>query len=568
MAVGGKERIPIPYDKRLVELFAADDNPEARAEDYLALAVDLGTPRTIDFVIEQTLSKNERIATAAREAVERFPRDKILLPLARAVFPEATADIPSTTHLLSEIEEPQRAELLKTAILSGIEIKEKPVRARSAREVTAFPLVEILIKRSLQAAQDLKDHQETVYPAASEAFKSIYYQSLAGKIFVAGGNKAIPTVVGLLDAKDTYVQKQATRVLVEINTDEAWEKLLENQVKIRQLDEATMEKVVERGDPKFRPLVLRFISQEGKYSFDTLKGSPEAIDFLISTTEEENREELIPVLAWHTKSQDIAVARCAVEELIRIGSDQAIGIVLETLERSSIAIEPLTRFIASGDGQIVEKLLAATTLDSGRRVKAILETADSSVISAAINKALRQEIGEKEEISYQIAYLAPELGLSECIPVLKEVMAKEKRGNTAGHAIAKFGTLEALKLLVETLKNDPEPTIRMRAVNAFQSFSFEEPDQVISEEEAKLLEKLTLGELITPKQEVTAALLASARKDPDPEVRRSAVFSLGEVGNMEVARVLFIMLNDKDKSVGLAALSTINKIFKRETRPL
>jgi len=543
---------PLLYDERLIELFKQDDNLY-RAETYFSTLAYLGTPRATEFIIEQTFSNKEPISKAAFESIGHFPSDKIVLPLARKVFPEKIAAIPLTTYLLSEVKEQQRAELLKEIISSCLDKNEAPTKTNK--------LVGNLLQKSISAVPELKQNQEIIYPALGKAFEKGYGQLFdeIRQVFSRGGNKAIPTLVDLIETGECRAPETAVEILTEIDTKEVWIALMENQEKIKYLNEVTLKWVVKKGLLPLNPLLVRSLSKKDEFGgYQPSVPASETITFLLKTTNKEDHEQLVPVFAHQINNWDEKTAKTAVEALAEIGSDQAIAVLLETFKEKDLANKPLVKLIQTGHPEIVEEIVKMVK-ENREKVKIVLKDIEPKIVSSAIIKALKTK-----EADWNLAYLAQELGLLECLPALKELMAKERSRDTAV-AIAKFGTSETTDFLIDTVSNSSNPDMREKAAYALHEIPFEKLDKS-TPEQAKRLERLTQGQLRSTKQRVITVLITSAWTDPDPEVRDASISSLGEIGDSEIAELLWEKLQDEGKDIGFTASSAINKILTRERK--
>jgi HEAT repeat protein/uncharacterized membrane protein YraQ (UPF0718 family) len=167
--------------------------------------------------------------------------------------------------------------------------------------------------------------------------------------------------------------------------------------------------------------------------------------------------------------------------------------------------------------------------------------------------------GDQKE-RQRVVYLLAKLGDEKSISIMKEALedADVQIRIQAAQGLAAFG-VKGASLLLKAL-NDPDMNVRKAAVHSLGEIKDPKTVKALLPLLNSDLKEEVLQVLISIGSEDSLPVILSLVKDKNARLRSSAAAALGEIGNKKATQPLIALLMDKDVDVRLAAAEALGKL--------
>ncbi len=564
------------FERNIDRLIKGNTNP-ARLDTYFGLLAERATTPSLDLLISYFEPSSDRRHFKAYEAFRAIPADMLVLPLSKRLIPEVMVGVPGNINRASEIEEGKRAELLSVIIPESMRLYtslEDQAEHGTEREVAQRErfLADTLARRSLVLACELTSQADKMVPVVSEALLQMgglaqeedqLKREAVERLLVAGGNEAIPYIISLGRIKFPAGLGNPARLLWQIDSEQAWQVISGHRAEFG-ISGIPYNEVAQKGDDGLKDKIIEDLA-----SMSGPRGGDEELAETIKILESgdpEKYKNLMPGLIKLTRRgvnypKTVESAVGALEHFDSIGMEGAGEAAYEGFKRTGLGVEAMTR-LAKRDREMVIKLIGEESLGISLHpgVKEILESLGELQLNGIIKDAIRTQARLGSSVPRMLAYLPAEMNLDGCLDVMRGGMDNDESGNLA-KGIARFGNEDTLQILLTAL-TEGSFLAKLNVATAIAEVPFEKMD-MMTEEEAVALEKVTGGQFKTARQRAVASLVVAVMTNGVADIRKRVLYSLGKIGDADVAEAIAVKLGDDDPEVGYAAAAAIKEIHKR-----
>jgi HEAT repeat protein len=244
------------------------------------------------------------------------------------------------------------------------------------------------------------------------------------------------------------------------------------------------------------------------------------------------------------RSQEPEGYEAAIEEISRIGDDEAVSILIEALSDESGYVRSLAAS-ALGDfddarilGALISALNDPEELVRTSAANALGQTADLRAISGATYSLVEALSDESEEVRHSSAQALEHIGELATDYLMSALMDDERDEDARAlmaKVLARIGSPRAIAVLMDVL-----------VLNSLT------PDKEIPHYLAKALREIDDTEAVRA--------MAESLNDEDPDVRFRAALGLGYIGSSMAVPALIEALGDEDSNVGSAAVEALGRM--------
>jgi HEAT repeat protein len=261
------------------------------------------------------------------------------------------------------------------------------------------------------------------------------------------------------------------------------------------------------------------------------------------------------------------------ELLARVKSDEAIGLLLEFLQKSATDIQ----------SRAIMALYQVSNHREGIRI--LRSHKKTGFLITFLKEQFQEQFKDQLKKQTSLYYQTQQYGYSDQLSYIKELLnridrteilnvfvdlLKEPNRDIRINAAAGLGQLrdyDVIDPLVELL-NDPDAVVRRNTVTILVQLGSDktiiplieilsnDPDGTVRRSAAMALGQLGSEKAVEP--------LVSALNDPDETVRRSATMALGQLGNDKAVEPLVELLKDRDPIVRMNVAAILGKFENRK----